>query len=671
MHYSMYLELKSDKNNDGVKKLDDDEHNRSIWDHFKRLPGDERAVCKHCKQEYVYKGKFRYLKRHLRTKHPSENLKLTSVSEDVGEKKRAGDKRLADFVVDDDDDDDDGENNDDHHDVIVNSQDDVIVSKDSDSDTTARPESNSLQSLTPAKRCHIPQHKPRADHNNVIIDKCLVKLIAYDFQPITIVEDKGFKEFVHALNPAYELPSKETIALTLLPTLYEERWEYFVNFIAENAESVCLTVDSWSSRTEQFMGVTAHFFTEDLEMKSVLLQCDILDGSFTGTKIALALKTLVQAWRISDKIVFIVTDDASNMCNASDILNWNHFGCFERKLHSIVQDALNTVKKTIETVTKTVSYIKNNSVVKEKLIEHQFGKQNIESPRTVIKAIPTRWNSIYLMLERFNSLKEAIQAAVSTLDNFLPIILDEEWTCIQQICMILKPFHEVSNVMSEENYLTASTATVITSNLMKICASLSLKSGFCTPVIDLLEKLKQGLTQKLSDIQSNLNVTLCTLLDPRYKDVGFSDTLSLDRTKTYALSLMKSSIDDDTAAVGEEGTLESSIVDSLSIWDVMDSKLTSTNAPKTAEAKAREELGLFLKEEVINRKLCPLTWWRNHKGVYPVLYKIFKIKCNIVVTSIPCERAFSKEGYILNNRKTCLATSKVPEIILLNVNKIV
>lgn len=48
------------------------------------------------------------------------------------------------------------------------------------------------------------------------IDKYLLKMITMDFQPFSIVEDKGFREFVEAINPVYELPSRKTLANSLL-----------------------------------------------------------------------------------------------------------------------------------------------------------------------------------------------------------------------------------------------------------------------------------------------------------------------------------------------------------------------------------------------------------------------------------------------------------------------
>lgn len=355
------------------------------------------------------------------------------------------------------------------------------------------------------------------------------------------------------------------------------------------------------------------------------------------------------------------------MLRASSLLNWSHFGCFEHKLHLLVQDALNISKDTIDKVTRTVSFFKKSCIGKEKLMKYQMNNQNVQQPRTLLKAISTRWNSTFLMLERFYSLKEAIQATVATMNVALPIIPNEEWECIAQMCVVLKPFYEVSKVMSGENYLTASTAMVLTSSLMSVCDSLASRD-FYAPVIDLLGKLKQGLTERLGDIKNNPHITMCTLLDPRYKEVAFRDAPSLDRTKSYVLSLMvallQTNVEDLSATMdNQDHQIYSS--DNL-LWGEFDSKLRSSHAPKTSEMKAKEELDMYVKETIISRKACPLSWWRTHKCIYPMLYKIFKTRCNIMVTSVSCERAFSKAGYIINDRRTRLTTSKVAQIMFLN-----
>ncbi|KAM8744848.1 uncharacterized protein AB9X84_016295 isoform 1-T1 [Acanthopagrus schlegelii] len=41
------------------------------------------------------------------------------------------------------------------------------------------------------------------------VDEVLNRMVIKDFQPFTIVEDKGFRKLVRALNPPYVLPTKQ------------------------------------------------------------------------------------------------------------------------------------------------------------------------------------------------------------------------------------------------------------------------------------------------------------------------------------------------------------------------------------------------------------------------------------------------------------------------------
>jgi len=50
-------------------------------------------------------------------------------------------------------------------------------------------------------------------------------MIAQDLQPLSVVEDSGFREFIKALDPRYTLPSRSQIRNKLLPG------EYFINTI--------------------------------------------------------------------------------------------------------------------------------------------------------------------------------------------------------------------------------------------------------------------------------------------------------------------------------------------------------------------------------------------------------------------------------------------------------
>jgi len=79
------------------------------------------------------------------------------------------------------------------------------------------------------------------------LDDSLLKLIYLDCQPFSIVEDEGFKQFINLLNPNYNLPSRHTLSNTSLPFAYEKLNNETKIKIQEEAISVCLTTDCWTS----------------------------------------------------------------------------------------------------------------------------------------------------------------------------------------------------------------------------------------------------------------------------------------------------------------------------------------------------------------------------------------------------------------------------------------
>ena len=81
------------------------------------------------------------------------------------------------------------------------------------------------------------------------IDEELAKVIALDFQPFSVVDDKGFRRFTHALNPMYAIPSRKTLPKN--HPLYD-RERASLQERVKKATAVCLTTDSWTSHTTTF-----------------------------------------------------------------------------------------------------------------------------------------------------------------------------------------------------------------------------------------------------------------------------------------------------------------------------------------------------------------------------------------------------------------------------------
>ena len=103
------------------------------------------------------------------------------------------------------------------------------------------------------------------------IDQALIRMIAINMQPATIVEDTGFQSLVCLLDSWYQLSSRRHIMRSLLPDMYTTRAKEIKRELLQISH-VALTSDLWTSRTtESYLAITCHFVTSTWELKFLVL----------------------------------------------------------------------------------------------------------------------------------------------------------------------------------------------------------------------------------------------------------------------------------------------------------------------------------------------------------------------------------------------------------------
>lgn len=55
-----------------------------------------------------------------------------------------------------------------------------------------------------------------SDIKKKMVDDALVDMVIKDSQPFSIVEDVGFKELIHVLDPSYVLPSRQVTMMCIV-----------------------------------------------------------------------------------------------------------------------------------------------------------------------------------------------------------------------------------------------------------------------------------------------------------------------------------------------------------------------------------------------------------------------------------------------------------------------
>lgn len=287
------------------------------------------------------------------------------------------------------------------------------------------------------------------------LDKALIFMISKDYQPFSIVEDVGFKHFVKLLDPKYDLPSRKLLSNDFLKYHYQEVRDKLFTLL-EKVSDVSLTCDLWSSRAnESYLTITCHFIDENFNIRCSVLSTNKMTNNHTANNIAAEIDTICNDWKLNNKICSIITDNASSMVNACDILKVQHYPCFAHTLNLVVQDALklDNIQEVIKKCKDIVTFFKCSNVATQKLLDEQIVLN--KTPLKLIQSCPTRRNSILFMIKRVLQINSELTVALSKMPKAPAALNLEDTLILQDLIQILNIFDEATNKISG-NYVTTS-----------------------------------------------------------------------------------------------------------------------------------------------------------------------------------------------------------------------
>ena len=172
------------------------------------------------------------------------------------------------------------------------------------------------------------------DSRACIIHKKLAEMIAIDSQPVSIVEDVGFINFVKTLKPCYKIPSRKYFNENIFPKIIAgvktelHKMLHTPEYIVKHYS---FTTDIWSTNVahKSLLSLTAHWISESFEKSSAVLNLTVLEGSHTGSYICDRFDYMLSTWRIDKENVHVVLrDNTSNMVRAMKDAGLCSYGCF-------------------------------------------------------------------------------------------------------------------------------------------------------------------------------------------------------------------------------------------------------------------------------------------------------------------------------------------------------
>ena len=437
----------------------------------------------------------------------------------------------------------------------------------------------------------------------LMLDDALVNMIVKDVQPFTLVEDDGFKAFVHLLDPTYNIPGRKALK-RMVEAKYKATKEEAMAEVRK-ASAVSLTADMWTSMNmDAYLAVTCHYITDQAKLSTVLLGVGKFTQSHTAAHLAEVKHTLMVEWGIRGKVRSLVTDCAANMIASANLLSVRHVTCFPHVLNLVVKRSLSQTPELEEIRTRArriVGHFKSSTKAKEKLSEMQvnMGRKELK----MIQEVDTRWNSVFAMLDRLYNVREPLGAALTTLSTDLSPITAEDYETIRQCLAVLKPFNQATVELSEEKRVSGSKVIPLIKMLKHTvvgqCAQIRHNVG-----AKLATNLKNNLLEKFNLLEKISTLSVATLLDPRFKAAGFcsatcaqgaTERLTRECAHFFETDVSEGSAPQESAAT--PGTLAQEAEDNL--WALLDCEVGSQQVTNPTASATVEVQGYSISNFIV------------------------------------------------------------------------
>lgn len=339
-------------------------------------------------------------------------------------------------------------------------------------------------------------------------------------------------------------------------------------------------------------------------------------------------------------------------------------------------NSVDDIQKLIASASKLVGHFNCSSVAAQELkkVQHDLFKfKNNDNdtiafqPLSLIQYCRTRWNSIESMLRRLKDVKDSL---LTVLGNSSIVktkvarnieLTTEQWRMIEDILPTLKVLKTSTELFSYEKQPSLSSVYPIIFTLLchlrvqlnDECIVKTLKSNL---------HLNLDVRFKISSCETSPAI-IATALDPRYKNLNWLSVTQKEHVKKTMenyYNILKSKMDTETPA---------SIEARLHMDDEEDTFFDVSFENSGEINIVNNEFDEYFSARSVDRKSCPLMWWREQEKMFPMLAKLARKYLCIPASSVASERHFSTAGRIIRKDRVRLLPETSATLIFLNRNK--
>ncbi|XP_075652751.1 zinc finger BED domain-containing protein RICESLEEPER 1-like [Castanea sativa] len=530
--------------------------------------------------------------------------------------------------------------------------------------------------------------------------KALAEMIVIDELPFRCVAGYGFKKYVTTLQPKLRLKdilSHQTVAKAVIGIYNSEREKLRKSL---KGCRVCLTTDTWTFiQNLNYICLTCPFIDDAWKLhKRILNFCQVEDhkGETIGRKIEMSLCK----WGI-DGIFTLTVDNANSNLTTIKFLqrvtkDWNetilknefmHMRC-AHILNLIVGEGLKEIDASVARVREAVRYVKS-SLNRNQTFRNFIERLGMESKSLICLDVPTRWNSIYLILETAKKFEKVFLRMDFEDDGYSSYFRkNEDSGGLGSLCMsdfqncrafmtFLRLFYNATKKFSGSLYATTNTffdkIFVIQENI----------SHFVKSQNTLLKNTATNMQTKFEKYwgegdKSNPLLYVVVVLDPRKKlrflKFSFSEIYGndvgkekVDKVKDLLMKLYTFYCSVNSSNVQEPSENErTQMVGDASYPFVMVHSRYELFLEAEQSVGCSNEVGKYLVENCDSRRdvnFEVLWWWKDNSSRYPMLSKVAKDELAVLVSTVASESAFSTRGRIVDPFRNSLSPFMVQNLV--------
>ncbi|CAF4068078.1 unnamed protein product, partial [Rotaria sordida] len=368
------------------------------------------------------------------------------------------------------------------------------------------------------------------NHRQLELTQMIVQDLIIDLGlPLSIVEHSAFLRAMNTIDPRFTVLSRRTLCRETLPSTLEQVM-IKIKQACNDTKFIALTLDVWSDRRmRSFIAITMHTISEnDGTFQNYLLTFQPLSGPHTGDNLRRQLEDTIATFNIEDKVVRIVTDNASNNLKAFDELiipgfevyfepeddedehdyesdaaehEENHMNdqderlrlpCFSHTLHLTVGDGLKDCEIAKSTLAKVAKIAKLSH--KSTLFAEYLQQEKISIPL----AVKTRWNSqhhtICKVLEISHTLLNDLLRNVGRADL---VLTTRDIVILQEFASIFALFAEATTRAQSE---TSASISLIAPSILSIYFDLERERTNCKYLGSLCRTLLKSLHERFGGL---------------------------------------------------------------------------------------------------------------------------------------------------------------------------